>query len=145
MTKITKWTPKVCSQISNEIVASLKEIEEKYGEKIQSKGGRYGSTSYTLKLEVATLSSDGTALTQEANDFKAMASTYGLKPEYLDQEVMINGETVRIIGLKSRSHKYPILGEQRDGRTYKYPVDTIKVAFMRKGRSFPLTKEEKTV
>ncbi len=131
MSKITNWTPTVCRDVADEITASLTAIEEKYGIKIKRKGGgSYDGGSFTFKLEACTTSTDGQVNSKEATDFKRQATFYGLKPEYLEQEVILSGERVKIIGLSTRSRKYPILGTRlRDGKTYKYTSLGVQNAF----------------
>lgn len=131
--KITQWNSKLCNLVSKEIAESLSEIEEKYGVVITAKGGSYSHSAYTMKLEVATTSSDGEANTKEASDFKMYALAYGFKQEHLNEEVIVNGSKVIIKGLKPRSHKYPVIGEKNNGERYKYTAETIKNALRIKG------------
>ena len=96
---------------------------------------RVGNMSYThdtvtIKVEGATIGDNGVANSNEASDFKSLATYYGLKPEDLNREFIstdyIGTKTYTIVGIKPKSRKYPILVvDKRDGKTYKLPAAMV--------------------
>lgn len=94
----------------------------------------FGMNNATLKIEIADLTDTGEAITREAEDFKRCAIKWGLSPDDLG-EVFINpydGKTYTIIGARTRSQKYPILGKQTNGKVYKLSHIMVKSALQNK-------------
>ncbi len=90
---------------------------------LSAKLGRttFDVTTFSTKVEVATLNADGDANSKEAEAFKCHAKHYGLKPEDLGREFACRGDRFRIIGLLTRARKYPILCERlSDGQAIKF-------------------------
>lgn len=110
-----------------ELEPLLDELGQKYGIVLTIGRIGYSPSNFKASLEGAVLSEDGTAETREAQDFKAMAEFYGLKPEYLGKEFVSNNKRFRVSGLKPRSPKYPVLAvDVVSGTVYKFPADTVK-------------------
>lgn len=114
-------------EIGQKIEAALKSIGEELGMQIRAVGGNYGATACQIKLEVSELSDGGVAKTPARDAFVQQAHLYGLSPDDLDQVFEANdGTTYRIIGLKPRQRKYPIVAErQPDGKVYKFDKATV--------------------
>jgi len=81
----------------------------------------------TFKVEIAPLV-DGKAITQEEEDFKRYATSYGLKPEDFNREFQWAGESCVLIGCKPRSTKFPLLVKKANGKIYKFPASTVRLA-----------------
>jgi hypothetical protein len=94
--------------------------------KIAAKGGSIGTTFVTLKFEFAEVGKDGVAEPREAADFKALARFHGLSADDLGKPFVSRGEHYEIVGLKPKSHKFPILGRHCDGKVYKFPAESVK-------------------
>jgi hypothetical protein len=75
---------------------------------------------------LAELAESGEALTRSANEFKFMASRYGLAPEDLGREFSDGNRTYKIVGLKPRSTRYPVIAESGNKR-YKFAAASIKL------------------
>ena len=87
---------------------------------------RFG-TDATFQVIVSEVAADGTVKTREADDFRMLASSYGLEPEDLGRSFRSNGDRYTIAGLKPRSRKYPILAKRGDGKIYKFGAQNVKV------------------
>lgn len=136
MTKITSFSSGNCKLLSSRVMKALKDagLEEEYGIRISDKGGSYSDSNFTLKLECATLSEDGTVLTKEATDFKFYCHRYGLQESDLGRIFwdLNTSEQFKIIGCKPRSKKYPILVEKvSSGARYKFPANRVAQALAR--------------
>lgn len=81
----------------------------------------------TTKIEIMPISVDGEVVSKEAVAFKELATIYGLKPEHLGQKVVVNGTQYEIIGLAHKSHRFPILAKRGDGKTFKFPAESIRM------------------
>lgn len=115
--------------LRDEINNALVELGKKHGLQIDA-----GSASFlpgknvTFKLECAVIGADGQAASKEAENFKAYCSLYGLRPEQLNGSFVYNGKRWKIVGCAPRSHKYPILCEDQNGKVFKLPAHAAKDA-----------------
>jgi len=89
----------------------------------------------SVKVEFALLDADGNAQTQERVDFERYASSYGLKKDDLDKTFKtFDGKEYRIVGLRRRARKRPILAESlRNGKSYIFGAQEV-AAFLRLAR-----------
>lgn len=77
----------------------------------------------------------GIVLSPEAEAFKVLAPTEGLKSDHLGQTFSTHGETYKVTGLNSRATKMPIQADRvSDGARFKFPVSMVKSAFDLKER-----------
>lgn len=113
--------------LSEALKTFLEPFEEENDVKVTIGSGKFDTTTLTLKVELAELAESGEALTRSANEFKTLASHYGLAPDDLGREFKDGIRTYKIIGLKPRSTRYPIIAESlSDKRRYKFGVATVK-------------------
>lgn len=86
---------------------------------------KYGYVG-SVTLEIAKADGDGNAETRIAKDFKYNARFYGLEEDDLGAVYKTyNGKTMKIVGLKTRNRKYPIIVEDESGSRYKVKVEDI--------------------
>ena len=135
MTEIDRpFLDKARTHIDKALAAVGKEL----GVNIKTGNCRYSSSTFTFKLEGCLIGDDGTAVTKEAESFKMLAASYGLKAEHLHKEFKQGGDTFQITGLNYKARKFPIQAKRiSDGATYKFPVDTVRFAMMRDGQEAP--------
>lgn len=73
-------------------------------------------------------------LTGRPKNFRSLAPIYGLKPEDLGRTFAVShgwrgGSTqYKITGISGWKSKYPIIAERSDGRKFRFPLDTVKIA-----------------
>ena len=104
-------------------------MAEELGISIKTGSGSFTATTFTLKIECATIGESGIVLDKEAEEFKLLANSWGMKSEDLGRTVLINGESFEIKGASSRSWKFPIMvNNLKTGRGWKFPVKTVKRA-----------------
>ena len=111
----------------------LSEIENRFGVKFKIGNASYDSRAgnATFKLEVANIVG-GIVKTKEVSAFELNAKFYGLEPTDLGCKFSFNGELYKIVGLKPRSRKYPILGENIvTGKSYKFMPEMVKMTIQR--------------
>jgi len=115
---------------ANKIQAALDVLAKELGCQIEvgrASFARDGSNC-TFKVECATLSADGTAETKEVSAFRQMAEMYGLSPDDFGKTFVNAGQKFTISGLSTKAKQYPILATRVDGKTFKFPVDMVKLA-----------------
>jgi hypothetical protein len=65
---------------------------------------------------------------QERADYQALASAYGLKPEWLDKQFAYKGRKVTVVGLAPNRRRYPVVGRDERGTIRLYPIETVTKA-----------------
>ena len=104
-----------------------KDIEKELGVKFKVGNISYSNEYATIKLEASDIGEDGVALSKEEISFQKLAEFYGLRATDLGKTFKSMGSTYKIVGLKPRSSKYPIL-VQKGGATYKMDAEAVKKA-----------------
>jgi hypothetical protein len=123
---VTNIDKTVCEILRREIDTALAAVAAKHGLSISLGNGTYNSANASYKLNIATRASSGEVRSKETTDFKAHAFSFGLKPTDLGAKFRCSqhGE-VEIIGLKIKSHTYPILCKTHTGARVKYPASYV--------------------
>ena len=127
--KLTRIERSTCSTLTARANAALKALGEELGLTITVKGGgQYSESTFQTKVEFALPSAGGELMTTEATAFRLNARSYGLQPDDLFREFNYAGRQVKIVGLKTRAHKMPIIYvEIRTGKRFKCSEDAIKI------------------
>lgn len=89
--------------------------------------GRFSDSNIRFSLEIAEISPEGNPLTKEVTDFKNLARNYNLLPIDLGREFYYSGNRYTIVGLRTSSHKFPILCKRADGKSFRFGASTIKL------------------
>ena len=134
MTKITRFDRANCALVQQAVTAALAALGAKYGLQLTLSGGRFSAAEYTMQLKINPVSEDGMkavdeAFAAEAADFKALAKRYDLRPDDLGKEVLVGRDRYIIVGLKTSSIKYPILGRAvKNDKVYGLPLSAVQFA-----------------
>ena len=130
---------------AKEIRAFLNELFEKAEKKAErelkvrfSIGSiSFGSDNASVKVSVSDVVVSGRGenkqvevKTKEAMDFKRYAPMFDLEADDFGKTFNMRGKEYKIVGLKPRSKKYPVLAEA-DGKVYKVPVDMVNTYLKR--------------
>ena len=77
-------------------------------------GGRAstGEGYYTVRVSLVTVAPEEIALAKEARAFRDLADAFGLRPEWLGRALTTEGREVRIVGLKPRATRHPVVIEE---------------------------------
>jgi hypothetical protein len=110
------------------IEEALKGIETEYGISIKLGNASYNPSNATFKLELATVGADGTAISKEATALKTYGVMFGLPKDSFEQTFNEGKHTFKIIGLRTKASRYPVLVERADGKVFCYPVDRVAKA-----------------
>ena len=107
--------------LRGEIKAALSEVEQKYGLTFDLGGATFTPREFNVKLSCTLNDANGEAVSIEALDFQRYAKSFGITKQ-LGDKVLTMGNTYEIVGLKPRSHKYPLLVKDSNGKLYKLPA-----------------------
>ena len=108
-----------------DIKNALKGVASKYNMTLKTKGGSFDDLSFSPKIEFVGTDSSGNS--KAKIDFERYAEMFGLKAEWFGKSVRLNnGESAKIIELKTRSRKYPILVETSYGKKFKLAAHIVK-------------------
>jgi hypothetical protein len=102
-----------------EALATLEEI----GIHAQTGHISYQSQNATVKVEISVLGEGGEVVDKEALDYDRYRELHDL-PER-GTTFTSRGHTYTITGFKPRSSKYPVIASRADGRSFKFPIDTV--------------------
>jgi len=118
--------------LRNDFDQAVAGLAKKYGIAISLGNIRFDAAKATSKVEFV-VTTPGTANPREAlmaADFSRYAESFGLKPEQYGETFTFGfgrkRNTYKLVGLKPRSPKRPIVGTSlRDGKDYIFPESAI--------------------
>ena len=119
--------------LRNDIDGVLETIGKKHNVVLKSGNCRYTESNATLKIEIQDIQ-NGVAVSKERAEYELLADMYGLKKEWLDKTFRHMGDTYKVVGLKTRKRKFPVIVENDKGKRYGFDVETIKVNFEMAGK-----------
>ena len=129
MPKITTLTAQNVETLRAEIALALKDIENRYGIVIKTGGCRYSNSSANLKIEIATVGSNGEVIDSEASMLRRNLINLGLLPEHLEKTIAIGGKTFKLAGYKKARYSKPFsLRCNEDGKLYVATDSQIRSA-----------------
>ncbi len=108
---------------------ALQAVADKFGLELKRKGCRYGQMDMPVPftLQCTTTDKDGNTIDKDGQEFKDWATIYGLDPSDLGKTFKSGTASYKIVGLKRRNRKYPIVAKNlRNGKTYKFPTSFVK-------------------
>lgn len=109
----------------DEINAAAKAIAAAHGMTWAPARCTFDTAALTVKLQLVEAREDGVALTREAQDFIALAFTYGIAADALGKPITSGGRSFRIVGLKSRSRNPILADDASTGRRFKLPAEHV--------------------
>lgn len=105
-------------EINADLLEALKSVAEKHNCTVSSRGGRFGETSFTPKIEF-TLITDNETVTESLKALRVY------RPELEGKTFMSNGKRFTIDGFKPQSPKFPILASNAMGKRYKFSESDV--------------------
>ena len=122
---ITQFDRAVCKSFRTQLEQVLKPFAHVQGVTITGGGARFTHDRCTLKLEITVNGANGQAVNPYEADYKAFGASYGLKPQWLNKPFSVRGKTFTLVGLKSSSRKYPVVGRSQTGKLYRLPAQDV--------------------
>lgn len=118
--------------VSAAVLEALKELEDKFGVNFNVSGGQVGGSSGLIKLGVKLRTAAG-ADSHDKTMWDAYCSLYGLAKEHFGQTFVSQGIAYKITGIAPSRPKFPVSAERvHDGRGFKFPASTPKMALAKK-------------
>lgn len=116
--------PKI-KKIKTEALAALEKIAAKHGLQVTYKGGKFDEASYLGKFEFVETTADGgnAKADLEWTHFKAFQPS--LKNVELGAYFVVGGTRYKLVSVKPRSPKWPIIGEGPRGGKYKFQLKSL--------------------
>jgi hypothetical protein len=120
--------------LRSDINAALSEVGQKYGISFAAGNVSFRSNTATIKLECAIGTSDDGVDPSMAKYAQAFETYKFLFPNLnLTDTYVIRGKAYKIGGYNRRAREYPlILISQKTGQAYKFDVETVKNARVKK-------------
>ena len=119
-----------CRVLGDEVATLAKALEERYNVKVTRGKATYGSGgNMSIKVEIALIDeATGTVATPEAEAFQQLAHSYGggLQASDLGREFTSSGKRYKVIGLRPRAGKRPIICEEiATGKQFVFPAASV--------------------
>lgn len=131
---ITQFDRAACKTVADKALESLIPMAVSLGLHIRKLPGNYSGTTFTMKIEFSTIDEEGVANTGIRKDYLFHCPWFNLKPEWLDKVFFLDstGESYKVIGLKPKSRKFPVLAEEvKSKKVYKFPATTVMRSFFK--------------
>lgn len=115
-------------QVAEQMVEAAKAVAAAHGLDVSKISGSYDDASYrfTVRFSEVSLNEDGINTTSpEAMDYERYAHSwpFNIRAEVgIGHEFQMGRGTARIVGLKPRATKMPLLVQTEDGKRYKMAV-----------------------
>ena len=111
--------------LQEKMIEQLGPLAEELGLTLTAGKSQYSSSGATIGIRAEIESDDG--LSPEERLFEQTAPLFGLTFEdYRRTFFSSNGETFQLIALKPRNRKYPLIGENKNGTRYKFPLEALE-------------------
>jgi len=109
--------------IQDKIKLAIAKIEKEENVSISFSSSSFTSAYYTTKMKVQSLEKVEEVLTVHDSDCRIVGFTQNV----VGMSFISSGCSYKIVDIKTRNRKYPVIAERSDGRKYKFPVDHVKV------------------
>jgi hypothetical protein len=107
---------------------TVKDLEKKYGVKVELGSISYGETDFHTKMTCTKTSSDGKKKVDTV-EFELLKGLLGFKGNIGDKYVS-KGITFTITGLDGKKPKFPVLIEGSNGKKYKATVQSANMQLL---------------
>jgi hypothetical protein len=118
-------TNKQFDSFRKETEQAMQQIAEKYGVNIHCGKIKYSDIKFDLTITASKKEVNGKSV--EQIEFEKVATLYGFVPNDFGKSFTWKGNTYRIVGIKTRASKMPIICECTDGKRYKFAEDVKKL------------------
>lgn len=125
--KIESFNRENLKNMRKEINQALTALGDKYGVMFEIGNIRFSDHNFRTQLSVTVSNPNLEIQGAKANDFNRYCGIYGLVPSDLGKTFKgLTGETYKLVGLKSKSTKYPFVGERADGKKFKFTAEQVR-------------------
>ncbi len=124
--KIKSFDKATAIAFGSELEALTAKLAKKYGISIAVKSRKYGTDTYSAKIEAACIASDGTVLTKEAKAYDWRYAVHGYSVKR-GGKIASGGVLFEVTGYNSRARRMPIQAKRcSDGVGFKFTESVVK-------------------
>jgi len=121
MSKFKKIDRQACRDIRVILDNELPPVLADSGLSVDVGNASYNDTGVTFKIKLTLEGVD-----PRKEEFERYKRAFNLKSEHYGAEFTVKGEKFRLVAVKVRSPKWPIVGENASGQTYKFKESVLK-------------------
>ena len=114
---------------------TVKALEIDYSCAIKLGNITYDNQSFGSKMEVITQNEEGEIESKERIDYRAKCRFFDLEPKWLDASFRANNKDWKIVGLKPRSRKRPVIAESANGKKYVFAAEDVVKSMTNSGKN----------
>lgn len=123
----TKFDKTNLSTFRQKFDKMLSDFHQETGVALKIGNIRYDENSFRTTLQGFVQSVSGDGPTPDKIEWDRVCVRYGLKPEHFGETIDLGfGRSYKLVGIKSRNRKYPIIGEKDNGQRYKLTLQDAK-------------------
>ena len=120
-----KMTRDIVNKITADANEALQALADKYGMRLEHKGGRFDDGSFTPKFTFHALIAGGQPV-----KFADDAYLLNMPTDCWGKKFESNGRIFTVHSINRRARKYPVVGEDRNGRLYKFKAAAVRNGFL---------------
>jgi len=114
---------------------TVKALEIDYSCAIKLGNITYDNQSFRSKMEVITQNEEGEIESKERIDYRTQCHFFGLEPEWLDASFRADNRDWKIVGLKPRARKRPVIAESANGKKYVFAAEDVVISMNNSGKN----------
>ena len=114
----------IVSEFQDEVLAAISQVSQKWGVAMTEHKGSFGKRDFRLALNFTP--GEGDTRDLEVRDFEKNGAVFGLTAADYRQRFLHNDKSFLLVAIKPRNSKYPVIGESRDGKRYKFPHTVLE-------------------
>lgn len=124
MPKITKFDRSTAHSTAMNAVLELKRFAEDRGLTVDYRGGKFGGTKFTMRLEF-NVTATGSLEEVERNDFTAYCALYGLTPAHYGTTIVVSGKQLELVGFAPSRRKFPLKFREKGTPTVRLYTEVL--------------------
>lgn len=114
-----------------ELEQALADVCAKHGFTAKIGSGSFSDFECKFQLILELDGASEAKSTTAQSDFALYSTMYGLEPTDFGKTFEVNGSRYTITGINPNRPKFPVSGSRSDGKQFKFPAMTVKVALAR--------------
>ena len=114
----------VAREVQAEVMEAVRKVGAKWGLQVELAKGKFGDRNLNLEVQLAPGEIDGRDPEERA--FEEYAGLFGLSGTDFKRAFVNQGKPYRLVALKPRNQKYPVIGLNREGKRFKFSRDVLR-------------------
>jgi len=122
--ELAEFDGNVAREFQAQLMEAARRLGEKWGICPEEMTGKYREDALNLTIRFGLGKGDGRDAAERA--FCEYAGLFGLEGSDYGRVFVSCGKEYRLLGLKPRSPKYPVIGEGAGGKRFKFPREVLE-------------------